>query len=214
MEEVKEAEASEEGGVREETPLEIASKDVMTALRESRENIQSALPYVLERLEVRRLQETLKHEIEEATYISIQNVLRKSLEDIPLKVFDEKIKKAVERAFTEVVTRHLREKSIKEHIVVEIKQKLADFIDDQVYELKKLWREEGYLETFRDRVKEQVLKEISDEAVKKLRERILKQVEEEKPILAEALAELGRRIDSLEAQIHLLREQVYGLSRR
>ena len=214
MEEVKEAEANEENEMREETLLETASKDVMTVLRESRENIQSVLPYVLERLEVRRLQETLKHEVEEATYISIQNVLRKRLEDALLKVFDEKIEKAVERAFTEVVTQHLREKSIKEHIVAEIKRKLADFIDDQVYELKKLWREEEFLETLRDGVKEQVLEEISDEVVKGLRERVLKQVEEEKPILAEALAELSRRIDSLESQIHLLQSQIYDLRGR
>ena len=214
MEEVREVEVSEEGGKREETPLEIASKDVMTVLRENRDNIQSVLPYVLERLDIRRLQETLKHEVEEATYISIQNVLRKTLEDTLFKVFDEKIEKAVEGAFTEVVTQHLREKSIKEHIVTEIKRKLADFIDDQVYELKKLWREEGILETLKDRVKEQVLKEISDEVVKELRERVLRQVEEEKPILAEALAELGRRISSLEAQTHLLQSQIYDLRGR
>ena len=53
MEEVREVEVGEEGGKREETPLEIASKDVMTVLRESRENIQSVLPYVLERLDIR-----------------------------------------------------------------------------------------------------------------------------------------------------------------
>ena len=214
MEEVRGVEVSEKDEKSEESLLELASKDIMTVLRESRENIQGVLPHVLERLDIRRLQETLKHEVEEATYISIQNVLRKSLEDVLLKVFDEKVEKAVERAFTEVVTQHLREKSIKEHIVAEIKRKLADFIDDQVYELKKLWREEGILETLKDRVKEQVLKEISDEVVKGLRERVLKQVEEEKPILAEALAELGSRISSLESQIHLLQSQIYELRGR
>ena len=214
MEEVRGVEVSEKDEKSEESLLELASKDIMTVLRESRENIQGVLPHVLERLDIRRLQETLKHEVEEATYISIQNVLRKSLEDVLLKVFDEKIEKAVERAFTEVVTQHLREKSIKEHIVAEIKRKLADFIDDQVYELKKLWREEGILETLKDRVKEQVLKEISDEVVKELRGRVLRQVKEEKPILAEALAELGSRISSLESQIHLLQSQIYELRGR
>jgi len=83
-----------------------------------------------------------------------------------------------------------------------------------VYELKKLWRKEGLLETFKDSVKEQVLGEISDEFVKELRERVLQQVEEEKPILAEALAELGSRISSLESQIHLLQSQIYDLRGR
>jgi len=78
MEEVNEAEANEESERQEENLLEIASKDVMTVLRESRENIQSVLPYVLERLEVRRLQETLKHEIEEAIYIAIRKSLQKN----------------------------------------------------------------------------------------------------------------------------------------
>jgi len=214
MEEVKEAEANEEDEKREETPLEIASKDVMTVLRESRENIQSVLPYVLERLEVRRLQETLKHEIEEATYIAIRKVLEKTLEDSLVKVLDERIKKVVDRAFTDVVGRHLSEKSLKEHIEREIKRKLADFIDDQVWEMKRQWRGKSALEAIKDRVKERVLKEIDDEVVKKLRERVLEQVEKEKPILAEALRELGGRIDSLENRISTLQYQIYELRRQ
>jgi len=214
MEEVKEAEANEEGGVREETPLEIASKDVMTALRESRENIQSVLPHVLERLEVGRLQETLKHEIEEAIYIAIRKSLQKTLEDILLKVLDEKIEKAVESAFTEVITRHLTEDSVKEYIKNEIMRKLNSIVDDQAWKINRQWEKERFLENLKDRIKEQVLKGIDDEVVKNLKKRVLKQVEEEKPILAEALAELGRRIDSLEAQIHLLQSQIYDLRGR
>jgi len=210
MEEVKEAEANEEDEKREETPLEIASKDVMTVLRESRENIQSVLPYVLERLEVRRLQETLKHEIEEATYIAIRNVLQNSLNDTLVEVLKEKIREAVSDAFENVVKYHLREPNLKDYIESEVKRRLDSFISDQVYEIRRELREE-VIETLKDRVKEQILEEIDDEVVRKLKEQALSQIEAEEPLLTQTLKELSRRVDWLWEENDRLRQRIIDL---
>ena len=189
-------------------PLHIASENIMEVLRESRENIQSVLPYVLERLEVRRLQETLKHEVEEATYISIREVLRRTLDDTLTKVLDERIEKAVEDAFRDVVRHRLKEEKLEEHIKREIERKLADYIEEQAYETRRHWREEYLFYTFKEKAKEQILNEISEDVVKELKERALRQLEAEKPLLAQALGELSRRIDSLEGSINALREEL------
>jgi len=206
MEKEKEEEANE----KEEkmTELPIISENIMQVLRESRENILSILPHVLERLEVRRLQETLKHEIEEATYISIHNVLRRTLDDSLTKVLDERIEKAVEDVFRDVVRHRLKEEKLEEYIKREIERKLADYIEEQAYEARRHWREEYLFYTFKEKVREQVLNEISEDVVKELKERALEQLKKEQPLLAQALGELSRRIDSLESSINALREEL------
>ena len=207
MQEEKELEVNER---REEATesLPIVSGNIMEVLRESRENILGVLPHVLERLEVRRLQETLKHEIEEATYISIREVLRGTLDDTLTKVLDERIEKAVEDAFRDVVRHRLKEEKLEEYIKREIERKLADFIENQAYEVRRHWREEYLFYTFKEKVKEQVLNEVNDEVIEELKEQALRQLEAEKPLLAQALGELSRRIDSLESSINTLREEL------
>ena len=206
MEKVEEAEVNEKA--EEKTPLHVVSESVLEVLRESRENIQSVLPHVLERLEIRRLQETLKHEVEEATYIAIRDVVRKTLHDILIKVLDEKIGEAVEDILRDIVSRHLKEESLKEYIEKEIMRKLKDYVEEQAYEAKRHWREEYLFYTFKEKAKEQILSEINDEVIEELKERALERVKTEQPLLAQALAELSRRIDSLEASINSLREEL------
>ena len=206
-----EKEKGEEANEKEEKtaePLSIISENIMQVLRESRENILSVLPHVLECLEVRRLQETLKHEIEEATYISIREILQRTLDDTLTKVLDEKIEGAVEGVLRDVVGHHLKEEKLEEYIKREIERKLADYIEEQAYEVKRHWREEYLFYTFKEKVKEQVLNEISEDVVKELKERALEQLEKEQPLLAQALGELSRRIDSLENSINALREEL------
>ena len=206
MEKVEEAEVNEKA--EEKTPLHVVSENIMEVLRESRENIQSVLPHVLERLEIRRLQETLKHEVEEATYIAIRDVVRKTLHDTLIKVLDEKIGEAVEDILRDIVSHHLKEESLKEYIEKEIMRKLKDYVEEQAYEAKRHWREEYLFYTFKEKAKEQILNEINDEVIEELKERALERVKTEQPLLAQALAELSRRIDSLEASINSLREEL------
>ena len=207
MQEEKEVEVNER---REEAtePLPIISENIMQVLRESREDILSVLPHVLERLEVRRLQETLKHEIEEATYISIREILRGTLDDALAKVLDERIEKAVEDVFRDVVRHRLKEEKLEEYIKREIERKLADYIEEQAYEAGRHWREEYLFYTFKEKVKEQVLNEIGEDVVKELKEQALEQLKKEQPLLAQALGELSRRIDSLENSINALRGEL------
>jgi len=207
MQEEKEVEVNER---REEAtePLPIISENIMQVLRESRENILSVLPHVLERLEVRRLQETLKHEIEEATYISIREILRGTLDDTLAKVLDEKIEEAVGDVFRDVVRHRLKEEKLEEYIKREIERKLADYIEEQAYEVGRHWREEYLFYTFKEKVKEQILDEVGEDVVKELKEQVLRQLETEKPLLAQVLNSLSRRIDSLESSINALREEL------
>jgi len=206
-----EKEKGEEANEKEEKmtePLPIISENIMQVLRESRENILSVLPHILERLEVRRLQETLKHEIEEATYISIREILRGTLDDALAKVLDERIEKAVGDVFRDVVRHRLKEEKLEEYIKREIERKLADYIEEQAYEARRHWRKEYLFYTFKEKVKEQVLNEIGEDVVKELKERALEQLKREQPLLAQALGELSRRIDSLENSINALQGEL------
>jgi len=202
MEEVKEVEANEEGGKREETLLEIASKDVMTVLRESRENIMSVLPHVLDRLEVRRLQETLKHEIEEATYIAIQRILADSFDEIVGKVLEEKIMERVEGTLRTLADTRFRGKEVREIIEERFLEKIDWDLRRTVEDIAREWKDDEQFRTFKERLKEQVLEELREEAIKKLKKDLQKSLEIEKPFLVQTIGEISRRISLLEERIN------------
>ena len=201
VEEVREVEVSEKDEKSEESLLELASKDIMTVLRESRENIQSVLPYILERLEVRRLQEVLKHEIEEATYIAIQRILTDSFDKIVGKVLEEKIMEKVGGTLRTLADTRFRGKEVREIIeecfLEKIDWDLRRTVEDTVRE----WKDNEQFREFKEKLKEQVLEELREEAVEKLKNAVRKSIETEKPFLTQTLVEHSERISQLEERI-------------
>lgn len=202
MEEVKEVEANEADEKREETLLEIASKDVMSLLRESRENIQSILPYVLERLEVRRLQETLKHEIEEATYIAIQRILQDSFDEIVGKVLEEKIMERVGGTLKTIADTRFRGKEVREIVEERFLERIDWDLRRTVEDIVREWKDNEQFRKFKEELKEQVLEELREETVEKLKNAVRRSIETEKPFLTQTLVALNDRISKLEERIN------------
>jgi len=212
MEKVEEAEVNEK--TEEGTPLHVASESVMEVLRESRENIQSILPHVLERLEVRRLQETLKHEVEEATYIAIHHILRDAFDEVLDRVLKERIAEKVEGILRDAISSGLKDRNIEEIIGRKIEEKAERIADEKMRKIEKMWGEGGALRILKDRIKDRILEDINEETLEELKKKLLERIEEERPVLMQMLSDLIHRISTIEERIIRVENALMNVEQR
>jgi len=195
-------------------PLHIASENIMEVLRESRENILGVLPHVLERLEVRRLQETLKHEVEEATYITIHHILRDAFDEVLDRVLKERIAEKVEGILRDAISSGLKDRNIEEIIGRKIEEKADRIADEKMRKIEKMWSEEGALRILKDRIKDRILEDINEETLEKLKKKLLERIEEERPVLMQMLSDLIHRICTIEERIIRVENALMNVEQR